>query len=377
MRNPQAVDNRPLAQKPPMLQALNGMRPERTPVWFMRQAGRSLPEYREVRKSMAMMEACLRPEVTCEITLQPVRRHGVDAAILFSDIVVPLFLAGIPIRIEPGRGPVMEKRLTTSREIDELVAHEVQTFDPIEAGVRLIVDELSAGGRASTHPGDPTSVRPGNYVPLLGFAGAPFTLASYLVEGGASKTQLVTRALMKAEPQAWDKLATWCAKVSAQFLAAQINAGVQAFQLFDSWAGSLSKESYRRYVLPYTKALFTSLDNAGFADVSRIHFAVNAGHLTPDFAQSGARVISADWRQPLSEVAALAPGKVLQGNLDPATLFLPKERLARSVKNVLDQGQAAPAHIFNLGHGVPPEADPGVLTAVVDMVHEYKSDIES
>ncbi|PZQ87403.1 MAG: uroporphyrinogen decarboxylase [Leifsonia xyli] len=332
----------------PFLRAVRGERPERTPVWFMRQAGRSLPEYRESRAGVDMLDACLTPELAAEITLQPVRRHGVDAAILFSDIVVPVLLAGVDVRIVPGRGPVLDQPIRTASEVLKLRPIDPDALAPIAEAVRLTVAEL--GG-----------------TPLIAFGGAPFTLASYLVEGGPSKDQLRARSLMYSDPHAWAALLNWCADVTGAFLRTQIEAGASAAQLFDSWIGSLSRRDYQRRVAPHSKR---ALDVLRGLEVPKLHFGVGSGEVLDLLPGIGADAVGIDWRLPLDEASArLGGGIPLQGNIDPALLAAPWPVLQAHVEDVLDRGLAAPAHVANLGHGVPPETDPEVLTRIVELVH--------
>ncbi|MFG6503927.1 uroporphyrinogen decarboxylase [Microbacterium sp. P05] len=334
----------------PLLRALRGDRPERPPVWFMRQAGRSLPEYRELRVGTRMLDACLTPELAAEITLQPIRRHGVDAGIFFSDIVVPLRLAGIAVEIEPGRGPVFADPVRTADDVARVTAIDpadvAAAATPIREAVGLVTAEL----------GD---------TPLIGFAGAPFTLAAYLVEGGPSKEHLRARGMMHADPESWHRLAGWLALVSRAFLDAQIAGGASAVQLFDSWAGSLSIADYRAFVAPH------SAQALGGIIVPRIHFGVGTGALLPDMRLGGiADAVGVDWRTPLDEAAsALGPDTTVQGNIDPALLGAPWPVLAAHVDDVIARGRAARAHILNLGHGVPPDTDPAVLTRIVARAH--------
>ncbi|MFT4305719.1 MAG: uroporphyrinogen decarboxylase [Microbacterium sp.] len=342
-----------------LLRALAGDRPDRPPVWFMRQAGRSLPEYRDLRVGTRMLDACLTPELAAEITLQPVRRHRVDAGIFFSDIVVPLRLAGVEVEIAPGRGPVFAHPVRTASDVARLTAIDPDEVSaaagPVREAVRLVVAELGQ-------------------TPLIGFAGAPFTLAAYLVEGGPSKEHLRARAMMHADPDSWHALAGWLARVSAAFLAAQTGAGAVAVQLFDSWAGSLSVADYRSFVAPHSRAALAAVA------VPRIHFGVGTAHLladmrlaAPDAGEDGAvaDAVGVDWRIPLDEAAALlGRGVTLQGNVDPALLRAPWPVLERHVRDVIARGRAARAHILNLGHGVPPDTDPAVLTRIVELAHE-------
>ena len=314
----------------------------------MRQAGRSLPEYRQSRAGVDMLEACLRPELAAEITLQPVRRHGVDAAVFFSDIVTPVLLAGVDVSIVAGRGPVLAEPVRTASDVLALRPIDPAVLQPISEAVALVVAEL----------GD---------IPLVGFGGAPYTLASYLVEGGPSKEQLRTRALMKTDPHTWAALLNWCADVTGAFVRAQVQAGASIVQLFDSWAGSLSRADYQRRVAPHTRRAFDAL--RGF-DVPKIHFGLGLSEVLDLVPPLGADVVGVDWRLPL-DVAAMRIGRPLplQGNIDPALLTAPWPVLAAHVDDVLARGADLPGHILNLGHGVPPETDPTVLTRIVEYVH--------
>ena len=314
----------------------------------MRQAGRSLPEYRQSRAGVDMLEACLRPELAAEITLQPVRRHGVDAAVFFSDIVTPVLLAGVDVSIVAGRGPVLAEPVRTASDVLALRPIDPAVLQPISEAVALVVAEL----------GD---------IPLVGFGGAPYTLASYLVEGGPSKEQLRTRALMKTDPHTWAALLNWCADVTGAFVRAQVEAGASIVQLFDSWAGSLSRADYQRRVAPHTRRAFDAL--RGF-DVPKIHFGLGLSEVLDLVPPLGADVVGVDWRLPLG-VAATRIGRPLplQGNIDPALLTAPWPVLAAHVDDVLARGADLPGHILNLGHGVPPETDPTVLTRIVEYVH--------
>ncbi len=332
-----------------LVRAARGLPVDRTPVWFMRQAGRSLPEYRALRAGTAMLAACQDPDLVTEITLQPVRRHGVDAAILFSDIVLPLVVAGVDIEIRPGVGPVVADPVRTVAAVDALPDLEPDRLDFLGTAVRALVAELG-----------PT--------PLIGFAGAPFTLATYLIEGGPSKEHARTKAFMYAEPEAWTRLLDRLAVSAATFLRVQIDNGASAVQLFDSWAGVLSAADYATRVLPHSRAVF---DGLGDRDVPRIHFGVGTGELLALIGDAGADVVGVDWRVPLDEAARrVGPQRSLQGNLDPAVLLADRDTVEREVRRVVREGRAARGHVFNLGHGVLPDTDPGALTAVVDLVHE-------
>jgi uroporphyrinogen decarboxylase len=337
----------------PYLAAATGRKPSRVPVWFMRQAGRSLPEYRAIRAKNTMMQACFDPALITEITLQPVRRHGVDAAILFSDIVVPLRAAGIELDIVPDVGPVIEHPVRRIADVKAIKTLELQRVAPVVQAVSELVSEL----------GD---------VPLIGFAGAPFTLASYLVEGGPSKHHERTKAMMLGEPQTWHTLMTVLTDVTIGFLQAQLGAGVDAIQVFDSWAGTLSLADYRSYVLPHSGRVFAAL---AAADVPMTHFGVGTAELLGAMSQAGATVVGVDWRTSLTDAAKrVQPGTALQGNLDPVVLLAGFEVAQRAARAVVEDGRravdaGAAGHVFNLGHGVLPGTDPSVITDVVALVH--------
>ncbi|RMI30071.1 uroporphyrinogen decarboxylase [Nocardia stercoris] len=337
----------------PFLVAATGGTPSRRPVWFMRQAGRSLPEYRELRAGVGMLASCFDPELVCEITMQPVRRHDVDAAILFSDIVVPLKAAGIDLDIVAGVGPVVAQPVRTADAVRALPRLRAEEVGAVAEGVRLLVRELSE-------------------TPLIGFAGAPFTLASYLVEGGPSRHHERTKALMLGEPAVWHDLMGVLTDITVEFLRAQLAAGVDAIQLFDSWAGALSLAQYREFVLPHSERVFAEVAAAG---VPRIHFGVGTGELLGAMGEAGADIVGVDWRTPLNQaVRRVGPGKGLQGNLDPAVLFAGSEVIEREVRRIAREADEAIAlgatgHIFNLGHGVMPDTDPTVITDTVALIH--------
>ncbi|NJC81862.1 uroporphyrinogen decarboxylase [Planosporangium mesophilum] len=334
----------------PFLRACRRQPVPYTPVWFMRQAGRSLPEYREVRSGIGMLESCRRPDLVCEITLQPVRRHGVDAAILFSDIVVPLAAAGVDLDIVPGTGPVVANPVAALTDVEAIPKLAPEQVDYVAEAIGLLKRELGT-------------------TPLIGFAGAPFTLASYLVEGGPSRTHARTKALMYGAPDIWHALCARLADITRTFLRVQVDAGVAAVQLFDSWAGALSERDYRRYVLPHSTSVLE-----GVREVPRIHFGVGTAELLGAMGEAGADVVGVDWRTPLDVATRrIGPDKAVQGNLDPCTLFAPPDVVEAEVRRVLDEGRAAPGHVFNLGHGVLPETDPGALTRVVELVHELSA----
>ncbi len=346
-----------------LVSAYRGERPPVTPVWFMRQAGRSLPEYRELRVGRRMLDACLDPDLAAEITLQPVRRHGVDAAVFFSDIVVPLKLAGVPVEIQSGVGPVFPAPLDTPESVAALIAeHPPESLETALEPIRAAVAKTVAGLRLLQGARDP----------LIGFAGAPFTLAAYLVAGRPSKDHLAARSMIHRHPDAWARLLDWCAELSGRFLRAQVLAGASAVQLFDSWAGSLPAAIYTAHVAPASAKTFDAvrdLTDEGGRRVPLVHFAVGAGELY-GLLDLDVDCIGVDWRTPLDDAWRRMPsGPAVQGNLDPALLGAPWPVLRDAIDEVLRRGEAAPGHVFNLGHGVPPSADPEVLTRIVDHVH--------
>ena len=336
----------------PLVRAAHGEPQGPPPVWFMRQAGRSLPEYREIREGTQMLQACRTPDLVTEITLQPVRRHGVDAAIFFSDIVVPLQAVGVDLDIVPGTGPVVADPIRTRADLDRLPELTPDQVPDIAESVRRLVAEL--GPR-----------------PLIGFAGAPFTLASYLVEGGPSRNHERTKALMHGDPQLWHDLCARLAQISGEFLRVQVEAGASAVQLFDSWAGALSRADYREHVLAHSRTALSALDHR--REVPRIHFGVGTGELLTDMAEVGVDVVGVDYRVALPDaIARLADAGhrvAVQGNLDPALLFAPWAPLEQAVRRIVAEGRAAHGHIVNLGHGVLPSTDPDVITRVVELIH--------
>ncbi|MFI8940132.1 uroporphyrinogen decarboxylase [Streptomyces syringium] len=320
-----------------------------TPVWFMRQAGRSLPEYRKVREGTAMLESCMRPDLVTEITLQPVRRHNVDAAIFFSDIVVPLKAIGIDLDIKPGVGPVVAQPIRSRADLERLRPLDADDVPYVTEAIGMLTAELGT-------------------TPLIGFAGAPFTLASYLVEGGPSRNHEHTKALMYGDPELWADLLDRLADITAAFLKVQIEAGASAVQLFDSWVGALAPADYRRSVMPASAKVFDDVADYG---VPRIHFGVGTGELLGLMGEAGADVVGVDWRIPMDEAARrVGPGKALQGNLDPAVLFAGHEAVETKAREVLDAAAKLEGHVFNLGHGVLPTTDPDALTRLVAYVHE-------
>lgn len=336
----------------PFLAACRGERTATTPVWFMRQAGRSLPEYRALRGSESILDAVRNPELAAEITLQPVRRYGVDAAILFSDIVVPVAALGVEIEIVPGRGPVLATPFSGPADLGRLRPLEPESdVGYVLETVRMLVAELD--------------------VPLVGFAGAPFTVASYLIEGGPTKDFARTKTLMHRDPATFCGLLDALADVSAAFLRAQVLAGASAVQLFDSWSGALSRSDYERFVLPASTKVLGSLAGLG---VPRIHFGVGTGELLDLMGEAGAEVVGVDWRVPLGTARRrVGPNRALQGNLDPAVCLAGHDATAAEARRVLGEGhRAGPGYVFNLGHGVLPATDPAVLEALVDLVHRFE-----
>jgi uroporphyrinogen decarboxylase len=428
----------PNSPQPALLAALNGQRPARTPVWFMRQAGRSLPEYRQLRAqvNLPMLEACLNPQVVAQATLQPVRRHGVDAAIFFSDIMVPLRLAGVDVEIKPQVGPVLSAPIRTRDDVERLlgcgfgqgtwVSHDGATHQGAEGvaalreAIALILTELGTPAQApkpgalqqgvpqplaeaqtktqapqplaeaqpaaAAQPAAPASAtmpqasqqaqaQPTDWTPLIGFGGAPFTLAAYLVEGKPSRDHLAARSLMHADPPTWDLLMRWCAQVTGDFIALQISCGASAAQLFDSWAGSLSPTDYRERVAPYSALAIARAREAISPTTGKaaplIHFATGSARLLPQMLAAGAQAVGVDDRTELDwAIDQLGGSCPVQGNLNPALLTAPWPVIEQAIVECLRAGRQAPGHVFNLGHGVPPTTDPAVLTRIVEFVHK-------
>jgi uroporphyrinogen decarboxylase len=319
-----------------------------TPVWFMRQAGRYLPEYRRVRERHGLLEICRAPELAVEVTLQPVRALGVDAAILFADLLLPLEPMGAAFSFETGEGPRVHEPIRSVKAIEALRVIEADELGYVLEAVRLLRRELDGK------------------TPLIGFAGAPFTLASYLIEGGRSTSFALTKRLMWSEPQAWHALMQKLAEVVRRFLRAQITAGAQAVQLFDSWVGALAPDDYAAHVKPHVARVLGDLEATG---VPVIHFGTGTGSLLEAMREAGGSVIGIDWRVPLADARRRLGDVALQGNLDPIALCAPRAVLEQKVAEVL--AQAGPAgHVFNLGHGIVPETPPEHVKLVVDLVHE-------
>lgn len=390
----------PHSPQPALLAALNGQRPARTPVWFMRQAGRSLPEYHQLRAqvNLPMLEACLNPQVVAQATLQPVRRHGVDAAIFFSDIMVPLRLAGVDVEIKPQVGPVLSAPIRTRDDVERLlgcgfgqgtwVSHDGATHQGAEGvaalreAIALILNELGTPTQAPKPGALPQGVpqplvqaQATGWTPLIGFGGAPFTLAAYLVEGKPSRDHLAARSLMHADPPTWDLLMRWCAQVTGDFIALQISCGASAAQLFDSWAGSLSPTDYRERVAPYSALAIARAREAISPTTGKaaplIHFATGSARLLPQMLAAGAQAVGVDDRTELDwAIDQLGGSCPVQGNLNPALLTAPWPVIEQAIVECLRAGRQAPGHVFNLGHGVPPTTDPAVLTRIVEFVHK-------
>ncbi|HEX4561962.1 MAG TPA: uroporphyrinogen decarboxylase [Gemmatimonadales bacterium] len=334
-----------------MLLAAARREPSRpTPVWFMRQAGRYLPEYRAIRERHTLLEICADPHLAAEVTLQPVRRLGVDAAIIFADILLPLVPMGLDLAFVEGEGPVIRNRIRGPADVQRLSVIDVaNALAPVAEAVRLTRSVLA-----------PT-------VPVIGFAGAPFTVAAYAIEGGSSRHFADTKRFMYEHPEAWAEFLTKLVRVLGEYLTAQVAAGAEILQVFDSWAGVLSPADYRRYVLPHSRALFVQL---GLLGVPVIHFGVNTGELLPLLVAAGGDVIGLDWRVELDEGwSRIGVERGVQGNLDPVALFAPPAELEARVRDVIARAQGRPGHIFNLGHGLLPNTPVDAVRRVVDLVH--------
>ena len=331
------------------LRATRGESVDHTPVWYMRQAGRSLPEYLRIREGIGMLESCMDPDLVTEITLQPVRRYAADAAIFFSDIVLPLKAVGVDLDIVPGVGPVVAHPVRTLEDVAAIPDLTPEHVPFTTAAIRALVGEL--GG-----------------TPLIGFAGAPFTVASYLVEGGPSKDHAATKAMMFGAPDLWEALLGKIARIAAAYLRVQVEAGASAVQLFDSWAGALTPGDYRRSVMPHSASVLAAVADLG---VPRIHFGVGTGSLLPLMAEAGADVVGVDWRTPLAEAIPRVGDRAVQGNLDPTLLFAPPEVMTARAGEIIEAGRAAKGHVFNLGHGVLPSTDPDQLKRLTEFVQGY------
>ena len=330
------------------LRATRSLPVDTTPVWFMRQAGRALPEYRAIRENATLVEITRDPALCAEVTLQPVRRLGVDAAILFADITTPFHGLGVAFDIVEGRGPVIDRPVRTLADVEAL-----RPFDS-EASVPGLLDAIRL-------------IRAESPVPLIGFAGAPFTLACYLVEGGPSRDFITTKRLMHAQPETWAALLDRLVDATIAYLGAQVAAGAQAVQVFDSWVGGLSPLDYERRLWPWMRRLFEGIAPLG---IPVTHFGVGTGGILGLQASAGGDVIGLDWRIALSEGRRLVGDKAVQGNLDPVLLLGPWEGVEEAARWILAQDGGRPGHVFNLGHGVLPGTDPDHLVRLVDLVHE-------
>jgi uroporphyrinogen decarboxylase len=341
-----------MSSQSPFLAAATGGAPSRTPVWFMRQAGRSLPEYRRIRGEGSILDAIKQPELAAEITLQPVRRYGVDAAVLYSDIVVPAHAVGFGIDVAPGTGPVAASPLRCEADLARLRPLAADDVGYVAKTVELVAGELAGG------------------VPVLAFAGAPFTVASYLIEGRPSRDYRATKAMMHTEQRLWHRVMERLADSAIAFVDVQLSHGARAFQLFDSWAGALSRADYERFVLPHSQRVFAELA-ARHPDAPGIHFGIGCDHLLEPMYAAGARVIGLDWRTPIADARRRLGAEVaVQGNLDPALVLAGVAPALEGTDAVLADNAGHPAHVFNLGHGVQPDSDPDVLTEIVRHVHE-------
>ncbi|QCX26618.1 uroporphyrinogen decarboxylase [Nocardioides jishulii] len=339
----------PAAADSVLLAAARGEAVSHTPVWYMRQAGRSLPEYLKVREGVGMLESCMDPDLVVEITMQPVRRYGVDAAIFFSDIVLPLKAVGVDLDIKAGVGPVVAEPVRTLADVERIPDLTPDHVPFITQAVQGLVGELGA-------------------TPLIGFAGAPFTVASYLVEGGPSKDHAKTKAMMLGAPEVWDALMRKIAQIASAYLKVQVDAGASAVQLFDSWAGALTPQDYAEHVMPHSSRV---LAEAGELGVPRIHFGVGTTNLLSLMGEAGADVVGVDWRTPLERGIELVGDRAVQGNLDPTLVFAPTDVMLARAGQVIEAGRAARGHIFNLGHGVIPSTDPDQLKRLTEFVQSY------
>lgn len=339
-----------------LLRAARGQQVEHTPVWFMRQAGRSQPEYREIKKKYSLEEITHQPELCAYVTKLPVDNYNVDAAILYKDIVTPLPGMGVDVKIKAGIGPVISNPIRSVADVEKL-----QEFNP-EEHVPFVLETIKILTKEQLT------------VPLIGFAGAPFTLASYMIEGGPSKSYNKTKAFMVSEPQAWFALMDKLADMIITDIKAQVQAGASAIQIFDSWVGALNVEDYRIYIKPIMTRIFSELRETG---VPLITFGVGASHLANEWHDLPVDVVGLDWRLSIEEARQRGITKTVQGNLDPSYLIGSWDEIEKRAKRIVEQGVAHPGHIFNLGHGVFPEVDPDVLKRLTDLVHTYSRELIS
>jgi uroporphyrinogen decarboxylase len=339
------------------LRAANRLPVDATPVWFMRQAGRYMPEYRAIREKYSLLEICYLPELAAEVTLQPVRALGVDAAILFADILLPAIPLGVGLEFAKGEGPILKNPVRTLADV-----HNLKPVDPeTDLGYVMAALKILRGELKDT--------------PLIGFCGAPFTVASYIVEGGASREFLKTKTMMYSDPQTWHALMDKLSTVLTDYLLAQIRAGAQAVQVFDSWVGALGPADYVEFVQPYSCRILQAAQKTG---VPVIHFGTGATTLLPAMKAAGGTVLGLDWRLPLDDGwDLLGPNVAIQGNLDPTILFAPLPEIKKRVDDILQRAAGRPGHIFNLGHGILQNTPVDTVKAVVDMVHEYQGNKET
>src|SRR6202049_4476830 len=330
---------------------------DRTPVWFMRQAGRYMPEYRAVRKQYSLIEICKRPEVAAEVTITAAEALGVDAAIIFADLLLPLEVMGLPFHISPGEGPVIERPVRDQADVSRLRTDRAADLGYVSEAVRLVCKHF------------------GPRLPVIGFCGAPFTLASYMIEGGSSRNYVNTKKMMYAAPAAWDELLGKLVTVVAEYAAEQVRAGADVIQIFDSWVGCLSVEDYRRYVLPRTTELVKALQRTG---VPIIYFGTDSATLLPSMRETGAEVIGLDWRIPLDDGwRSLGFECAVQGNLDPVLLFADWKELKSRAEDILRRAAGRPGHIFNLGHGILPDTPVENVKALAEFVQEHSTKVIS
>jgi uroporphyrinogen decarboxylase len=332
------------------LRAARGEKTEHTPVWYMRQAGRSQPEYRKIKEKYSLFEITHQPELGAYVTRLPVEQYDVDAAILYKDIMSPLPAIGVKVEIKSGIGPVIDNRIQSFADVEKLGEIDPENDVPyVLDTIKLLTEEQLS-------------------VPLIGFAGAPFTLASYMIEGGPSKNYNKTKAFMYAEPKAWFALMDKLADMTITYAKAQIKAGASAFQIFDSWVGALNVQDYRVFIKPIMEKIFTELKKE---NVPLIMFGVGASHLALEWHSLPLDVVGLDWRLPIKEAREIGITKTVQGNLDPAILLAPWEVIEERAKEILDQGMVDPGYIFNLGHGVFPQVNPDTLKRLAAFVHKY------
>ncbi|WP_088012119.1 uroporphyrinogen decarboxylase [Gottfriedia acidiceleris] len=338
------------------LKAIRGEEVTHTPVWYMRQAGRSQPEYRKIKEKYSLFEITHQPELCAYVTALPVDQYNVDAAILYKDIMSPLPAIGVDVEIQSGVGPVISNPIRSLADVKKLTdIHPEEQLPYIYETIKLLTTEVLS-------------------VPLIGFAGAPFTVASYMIEGRPSRNYNKTKSFMYAEPEAWFALMDHLADMTIKYVKAQVKAGASAIQLFDSWVGALNANDYRIYIKPCMEKIFTALRED---HIPTTMFGIGASHLIHEWNELPVDVIGLDWRTSITEARSLGITKTLQGNLDPAFLLAPWEVIEKRAKEILDEGMANPGHIFNLGHGVFPEVNPDTLKRLTSFVHEYSSRVKA